>query len=68
MNGITKINIRALFLALLLLFLLLPKAPRGTRNIPPEESVEIRLTADTDKIAVFANGEYANCVGWALFR
>ena len=56
MKNIAKINIRALLLALLLLLCSCQQTPAGTGNIPPEESVESRWTADADKIAVFANG------------
>ena len=56
MNGIAKLHIRALFLALLLLLCSCQKPPEGVGNIPPEETLETRFTADADKIAVFANG------------
>ena len=56
MNCIAKLNIRALFLALLLLLCSCQKPPEGTGNIPPDQPLETRFTADADKIAVFANG------------
>ena len=56
MNGIVKINIRALFLAFCLLLCSCQKPSGGTGNIPPEETTQLRFTADADKIAVFANG------------
>ena len=56
MKTTAKINIRALFLALLLLLCSCEPTPVETGNIPPEEALEGRLTADADKIAVFASG------------
>ena len=51
-----KINIRALFLALLLLLCSCKSPPQGGGNLPPEEVIENHFTADAHKIAIFANG------------
>ena len=64
MKNIVKINTRALFLALLLLFCSCQKHPfydstekeSGTGNIESDAIIRGRFTADADKIAVFANG------------
>ena len=55
-NGIAKTNIRALFLALLLLLRSCKPNTPGVGNISPEEVGERCFTAGADKVAVFANG------------